>query len=316
MIIINIKTKPLTFISLILSLLSVVACSTKNTTTPNEIAKATKPPTAQETIVLGDISDNPQKKIRRFQPLASYLAANLSQVDRGKVKIAPNIDIMIEWLKSGEVDLYIDSPYPAMLAINNAGAKPILRRWKKGSAEYLSLIFTMSDRNINSLSDLKGKIIAFDDPFSTTGYMLPLAKLLESGLNPLEKSLPNTSVPDNAVGYVFSYEDENSIEWLLSGKVAAAAMDNQSFDKLSAEIKEKAIVLAKTEKIARNLVMVRGDLQPDQIDAISSILLEMDRTAEGKAVLEKFAQTTKFDQFPTKESLNRIQDLYQKAQNK
>ncbi len=316
MIIINIKTKPLTFISLILSLLSVVACSTKNTTTPNEIAKATKPPTAQETIVLGDISDNPQKKIRRFQPLASYLAANLSQVDRGKVKIAPNIDIMIEWLKSGEVDLYIDSPYPAMLAINNAGAKPILRRWKKGSAEYLSLIFTMSDRNINSLSDLKGKIIAFDDPFSTTGYMLPLAKLLESGLNPLEKSLPNTSVPDNAVGYVFSYEDENSIEWLLSGKVAAAAMDNQSFDKLSAEIKEKAIVLAETEKIARNLVMVRGDLPPDQIDAISSILLEMDRTAEGKAVLEKFAQTTKFDQFPTKESLNRIQDLYQKAQNK
>ncbi|MDJ0597024.1 MAG: phosphate/phosphite/phosphonate ABC transporter substrate-binding protein [Pleurocapsa sp. MO_226.B13] len=316
MIIINIKTKPLTFISLILSLLSVVACSTKNTTTQNEIAKATKPPTAQETIVLGDISDNPQKKIRRFQPLASYLAANLSQVDRGKVKIAPNIDTMIEWLKSGEVDLYIDSPYPAMLAINNAGAKPILRRWKKGSAEYYSLIFTMSDRNINSLSDLKGKIIAFDDPFSTTGYMLPLAKLVESGLNPLEKSLPNTLVPDNAVGYVFSYEDENSIEWLLSGKVAAAAMDNQSFDKLSAEIKEKAIVLVETEKIARNLVMVRGDLPPDQIDAISSILLEMDRTAEGKAVLEKFAQTTKFEQFPTTESLNRIQDLYQKAQNK
>ncbi len=312
----NIKNKSLPFISLVLTLLSIVACSPQNTTSQKEIPKQTQPPEAQKTIVLADISNNPQKKIRKFQPLANYLAANLSQFDRGKVKIAPDMDTMIAWLKSGEVDVYIDSPYPAMLAINGAGAKPILRRWKKGVAEYYSLIFTMSDRNITYLSDLKGKTVAFDHPFSTTGYMLPLAKLLESGLNPIEKSLSNTSVSDKEVGYVFSFEDENSIEWLLSGKVAAAAMDDQSFDKLSEEIKEKAIILLETEKIARNLVIVRGDLPPDQIDAISSILLEMDKTAEGKAVLEKFAKTTKFDQFPTTESLNRIQDLYQQTQNK
>ena len=312
MMIINNKTG--TFISVALTLLGMVACSP--TTSQNEIPKPTKPPDAQETIVLADISDNPQKKIRKFQPLANYLAANLSQFDRGKVKIAPDMETMIGWLKSGEVDLYIDSPYPAMLAMNGADAKPILRRWKKGQAEYYSLIFTMSDRNITSLSDLKGKTVAFDHPFSTTGYMLPLAKLLESGLNPREKKSTNSSVSEDVVVYVFSDEDENSIEWLLSGKVAAAAIDNRAFDKMSAEIKEKAIVLGKTDKIARNLVMVREDMPPDQIDAISSILLEMDKTAEGKAVLEKFAQTTKFDKFPTTESLNRIQDLYQKAQNK
>ena len=313
---IMIKNKSLTFISLALTLLGIVACSPQNTTSQNEIPEPTQPPEAQNPIVLADISDNPKKKIRRFQPLANYLAANLSEFDRGKVKIAPDMETIIAWLKSGKVDIYIDSPYPAMLAKNGADAKPILRRWKKGQAEYSSLIFTMSDRNITSLSDLKGKTIAFDDPFSTTGYMLPLAKLVASGLNPLEKSLPTSSVSDDAVGYVFSYEDENSIEWLLSGKVAAAAVDNQSFNRLSAEIKEQAIVLGETEKVARNLVIVRGDLPPEQIEAISSILLEMDQTAEGKTMLEKFGQTTKFDQFSTTENLNRIQDLYQKAHNK
>ena len=313
---IKIKSKTLTVISLALSLLGMVACSPQNSTSQNEIPEANQSSALQKTIVLADISDNPQKKIRRFQPLADYLAANLSEFDRGAVKIAPDMETLIAWLKSGEVDIYVDSPYPAMLAMNSADAKPILRRWKKDQAEYFSLIFTISDRNISSLSDLQGKTIAFEEPFSTTGYMLPLGKLIESGLNPLKQSLPNSSVPENVVGYVFSYEDENSIEWLLSGKVAAAAIDNRNFDKLSPKIKEKVIVLAKTEKIARNLVMVRGDLPPDQIKAISSVLLAMDQTDEGKVVLEKFSRTTKFDQIPTTESLNRIQELYQKTQNK
>ncbi|GAB4532609.1 MAG: phosphate/phosphite/phosphonate ABC transporter substrate-binding protein [Pleurocapsa sp.] len=309
------NNKPITFIILIFTLLGLGACRAKNIASSSETLPATNPPIPQKAIVLGDISDNPRKKIRKFQPLADYLAVHLSRVDRGEVKIAPDMETMIAWLKSGEVDIYIDSPYPAMLAINGANAKPILRRWKKGSAEYYSLIITMSDHNINSLSDLQGKTIAFDHPFSTTGYMLPLAELLKSGLKAVEVKSSTDPVSKDAVSYGFSNEDENSIEWLLSGKVAAAAIDNQIFDKFSPEIKEKVVILAKTEPIARNLVLVRGDLAPEQINAISSILLDMDRTPGGRAVLEQFNQTTKFDQFPTEESLNRIQNLYQQAQN-
>ena len=314
MIIIN--NKSLTFIVFTLILLGIAACTPKNTTSLQENPEPAQASEAKKTIVLADISSNPQKKIRRFQPLANYLAANLSQFDRGKVKIAPDMDTLITWLESDEVDIYIDSPYPAMLAMIGANAKPILRRWKKGQAEYFSLIFTIRDRNVTSVSDLQGKTIAFEDPFSTTGYLLPLAKLLESGLNLVEQNSPISQVSDNAVKYVFSAEDENSIEWLLSGKVAAAAMDNQTFDQLSAEIKEKMIVLAKTEKIARNLVIVRENMSSDEIEAITSILLEMEQTAEGKTVLEKFAQTTKFDKHMISESLDIIQNTYENAHNK
>lgn len=309
------NNKTIIFIILIFTLLGLGACRAKNINPPEENLSVAKPPIPEEKIVLGDISDNPRKKIRKFQPLADYLAAHLSKIDRGEVKIAPDMETMLSWLKSGEVDIYIDSPYPAMLAINGANAKPILRCWKEGSAEYYSLIFTMSDRQINSLSDLKGKTIAFDHPFSTTGYMLPLAELLKSGLKALEVKSSRDPVPKDAVGYTFSNEDENSIEWLLSGEVSAAAMDNEHFDKLSDDIKVKAVILAKTDNITRNLVLVRGDLPPEQINAISSILLDMNQTPEGQGVLEQFNQTTKFDQFPTKESLNRIENLYRQAQN-
>lgn len=302
-------------ISLALSLFAVVACNPTSKISRNDLVKATKPPLAGRTIVLGDISSNPQKKIRKFQPLANYIAANLSEFDRGKVKIAPDMETMIAWLKSGEVDIYIDSPYPAMLAVNGADAKPILRRWKKGSAEYYSLIFTMNDRNIKSLADLKGKTVAFDHPASTTGYMLPLAKILESGLKPTKQNSFNASVSKDEIGYLFSDEDENSIEWLLSKKVAAAAIHNISFEKMSPEIKAKVTVLAETEKVARNIVLANKNLPSEEIASISSLLLEMDKTTEGKTVLETFSRTTKFDNFPTKESLDKIQVLYQKTQN-
>ncbi len=93
-----IKNKTLTFIGLVLTVVGIVACSPKNTTSLNETLESTKPPEARETVVFGDISNNPQKKIRRFQPLVNYLVANSSQFDRGKVKIAPDMETMIAWL--------------------------------------------------------------------------------------------------------------------------------------------------------------------------------------------------------------------------
>ena len=310
-----VKHKTIILVNIILGLLSLVACNYKDSISSGKNARADISSTKEKTIVLGDISNNPQKKIRKFQPLANYLVKNLDEFDRSEVKVAPNMETMISWLESGEVDLYIDSPYPAMLAMKKTGAKPILRRWKKGSAEYHSIIFTMSDRHIDSLADLKGKTIAFDHPASTTGYMLPLVELSRKGLNPVEKKSRNSPVAKDAVGYVFSYEDENNIEWLLSGKVEAAAIDNLYFAKISPEIKDKIVVLTKTESIVRNLVMVNKDMPSEQIDSISKTLLVMNESVEGLEVLKKFSRTTKFDRFTTTKSLDRIHELYQQTQN-
>lgn len=304
----------LTITSLIATLCITVGCRSESPPSLSQAATTTTTANLNQTIVLGDVSDNPRKKIRNFQPLANYLGSHLREFDHGKVKIAPDMETMISWLQSGEVDIYIDSPYPAMMAINNANAKPILRRWKKGTSKSHSLIFTMSDRQINSLADLTGKIVAFDHPTSTTGYMLPLTKLLESGVTPVAVKSASSYIAEDAVGYVFSYEDENSIEWLLSNKVAAVAIDNHSYNKLPVEIKDQTVILGKTEAIARNLVLVNQEMSSAEIKDLTSTLLEMDQTAEGKAVLGKFGRTTKFDNFPFESDLARIQQLYQQVQ--
>src|SRR5687768_11233027 len=64
-----------------------------------EQAAATEEAAAARPIVLGDISDNPARRIQRIQPLADYLATNLADqgFNAGEARIAPDLDTMIQW---------------------------------------------------------------------------------------------------------------------------------------------------------------------------------------------------------------------------
>jgi len=280
--------------------------------TTNPISKT------REIIVLADVSNYPSEKIARLQPLADYLAARLKDygISAGEVKIARDIETISDWLSSARADLYLESLYPAAIAIDRSGAKPILRRWKGGAPEYHALFFVRADRGFTSLTNLAGKKIAFDEPVSTSGYLLPLAYLIENNLNPVEKKYLREGVANNQVGYIFSGDDENVIQWVLRGWVAAGAIDNLSFQAIPVQIRAQLRVLARTESVPRQLLLARSDLDPELVSAIKTILMDMDRTPEGRVLLQKLDKTVKFDEFPegTETALAKMRELYKLVQ--
>ena len=299
-----------------LLVLLAASCSSKSTAPPTP--EAVPIPTVGGTIVVGDISTEPAKKIERFQPFVDYLAIQLDDVDIGvgEVKIAPDMETMAKWLAAGEVDVYFDSPYPAMIVKELSGAQPILRRWKKGVEAYHTIIFTRSDSEVETLDDLKGQIIAFEEPFSTSGYMLPLSYLIEKGLHLVEKQSTESSIAANAIGYVFSLDDENTIQWALAGRVAAAAVGAPDFLAIPQETRQQLTILAETEPLPRNLVMLSPTLTAEEVAAVKSTLLAMDESEEGQAILKVFEGTTQFDDFPdgAEQTLSRMRELYELAQ--
>lgn len=300
--------------------LSVVTLIVGCTQTPptSWVTTPTPTPTNTKAIVIGDVTNQPANKIAQYQPLADYLAARLSKfgIGVGEVKVAPDVGTMAEFLKSGQVDIYFDSPYPAMIAINKSGSQAILRRWKEGDASYHTVIFAMKDHGIKDPKDLQGKMMAFDDVSSTTGFVLPFVYLKEAGLNLKGKDSPTDEVASDEVGYVFSKDDQNNIQWVISGKVDAGAVDNQSYLEIPEESRNAMVILGETEEVARHAVLVRSGLPPEQVEAIKQILLDMDQTPEGKAVLEQFEETAKFDTFPTQKDIARMQQLYEQVQNR
>ncbi len=295
----------------------VVGCTQTPPTSTSTEPTATPIPTGKA-IVIGDVTNQPAKKITRYQPLADYLAANLAAegIGVGEVKVAPDVQTMAEFLKAGEVDIYFDSPYPAMIASNISGAKPILRRWKGGDAMYHTVIFAMKDSGIQTLMDLSGKMMAFDDVTSTSGFVLPYVHLKEAGLKLVEKSSPTDQVAADQVGYVFSKDDQNNIQWVISGKVDAAAVDHQSYLDIPEESRTAMTILAETEDVARHVVLVRPGLSPELVEALKKVMVNMDETEEGKAVLKTFEDTAQFDAFPTDQDIARMQQLYEQVQNR
>jgi phosphonate transport system substrate-binding protein len=131
-------------------------------------------PAAAETLRIGSIADEYVAEVSRFLPLTSYLQPRLKPLgyDQVEIVITNSMEQMGEQLAAGEIDLFIDSPYPAIVVSDHSGSQMVLRRWKKGVEQYRSVIFVRADSPYQQIGDLKGQRIAFEEPFSTASYFL------------------------------------------------------------------------------------------------------------------------------------------------
>jgi len=257
-------------------------------------------PSETRAIVLGDISDDPAEVIEGSQPLADYLAGQLGEygITEGQVRVVSSTNEMIELLAKGEVDLYFDSTYPATLISDKSDSRIILRRWRFGVEEYQGVIFASVASGITSIDGLPGHIVAMDAPYSTSGFLLPSVHLLENGLTLAGKQNYGDPVADNEIGFVFSYDDENTLQWVLSGLTDAGVTDDYNFDvAFPEEARSQLVELARTEFTPRQVVVMRSGLDAELAQAIVRVLTTMHETEAGAAALDPF-QTSKFDEFP------------------
>lgn len=256
-----------------------------------------------KTISLGVVSEISRSNVEdNFRDFARYVARKLSGSSpvEGRVVVAPTPFQLAKLLGQKNVDFYLESPYPTYVVnyVHGAG-KLLLRRWKGGVAEYHSLIFAKRDSGIKSVEDLRGHTIVFEDPSSTSGYLLPRFFLARAGLKLIERKArfdPHASKRE--VRYVFAYSQDRVVEWVLEKKVQAGAFSNDDFATLHAEKKAEIAVLAHTERLPRHLVSVRNDLAPALAGRIEKILLAMHEDEEGREILSRTDGTTKFDLLP------------------
>ena len=255
-----------------------------------------------KTITLGIVSPTNQKQIEEhFRAFTLYVAKKLSAAPpiEGRVVVAPTQSGLANLMIERKVDFYMESPYPTYLINNVYGAgKLLLRRWKGGMAEYYAVVFTSKGGEIKRLEDLRGKIIAFEDPGSTSGHFLPKFLLSRKGFKLSEKTKIEPNVPAGEIGYIFAYSQKKLADLVLTKQVAAGAFSNDDYATLDEKKKSEITILAETDRLPRHLVSVRKDLPPGLADRLEKILLSMDKDPEGRRILKKTDGTTKFDALP------------------
>ncbi len=139
-------------------------------------------------LVIGKVSVNPKKHYRYLKPIADYAVSRMGDLGytRAKVLMAKNNRQMIRYLRRGIVDWVTETPFSSMILKDKAGAELLVRKWKKGVPEYHTVFFTRSDSGIETLADLKGRTIAFEDSGSTTAFYIPAETLIGQGLELVE----------------------------------------------------------------------------------------------------------------------------------
>ncbi|MBI2365658.1 MAG: phosphate/phosphite/phosphonate ABC transporter substrate-binding protein [Deltaproteobacteria bacterium] len=266
-----------------------------------------KPITA--TITLGIVAETHQKEIEeRFRDFVRYVARKISPATalEGKVVVTATLPDLAKLLDQGTADFYMESPYPTYVVNNVHGAGTLLlRRWKSGMADYRSLIFTHRNSGIQRLDGLRGKMLVFEDPESSSGYFLPKLFLQRNGFKLTEKPALDANVGAAEVGFVFARTQENLVDLVLTKRVAAGAFSNDDHAALDEKKRNDILVLAQTELLPRHLLSVRKDMPLGLVGRLEKTLLAMHEDAEGRKILQNTDATTKFDSLPGGEAVMR-----------
>jgi phosphonate transport system substrate-binding protein len=148
-----------------------------------------------------------------------------------------------------------------------------------GLSTYRGQINVRADSGIESLADLKGKVMCWVDPNSTSGYIIPSIMLKANGIDP-DTDFAKT---------VEAGSHNNVITQVYNGECDAGASYDDARSSVEddiADVKEKVIILAYTTDIPNDSVSFAKDLPADMRDKIVNALLEIAASDEGVEALE------------------------------
>jgi phosphate/phosphite/phosphonate ABC transporter binding protein len=150
----------------------------------------------------------------------------------------------------------------------------------KGHTYYRSYIVVSKDSNARSLEDLQGRIFAYADPLSLTGYLYPTARI-----NQLGYQKKNFFKQD-----FFTESHDKSIEAVATGVADGAAVDSLIFDALVAARNPSAIKLKVIEmsgEFGMPPVVVSPNIDQKLRADLQQVLLNMAKDPIGQNVLKK-----------------------------
>ena len=118
--------------------------------------------------------ENEKDRIARYTPFEAYLERELG-VDV-EIFTAGAYDGVIQAMAADQIEFAFlgSSSYAAAYTATEGGVEPLVTRLSiDGSSCYYSVVVTRCVDGYTSLQDLEGKVLAFADPDSTSGYAVP-----------------------------------------------------------------------------------------------------------------------------------------------
>lgn len=209
-----------------------------------------------------------------------------------EVSIPQSYIAVVEAFGTDRVDVAALNTYGYYLAHSKYKAQAKLTVLRHGAGTYQSQFIVRKGSAIKSLADLKGKKMAFVDPSSASGYLLPLKMLRDQAID-----LGET---------VFAMKHDNVVSMVYNGQVEAGAtfytpphegkMEDARRLVLTQypDVEDKVQILQLSTAIPNDPIVVREGLPEALKQTIVNAFIKYVKTEDGKAAFKAIYGTDDF----------------------
>ncbi len=206
------------------------------------------------------------------------------------IRIPQSYIAVVEAFGSKQADVAVLNTFGYFLANEKYGVEARLTVLRFGQSTYRAQFLVRDDDKIKDIKDLEGKKVAFVDPASASGYLLPMKLLKDMGIK-----LGET---------IFAMKHDNVVAMIYQGQVDAGATfysppeDGQIQDARRLvktqfpDVEKKIKILRLTEDIPNDPIAFRKDMPEEMKVSIVEAFLKFVATKEGKESFKKLYSVT------------------------
>lgn len=185
-----------------------------------------------------------------------------------------------EMIKENKIDMAFVCSGPYVSGKKEFGMEIIAVPLCHGEKVYYSYFIVPKEGGVRSFDELRGKIFAFADPLSNTGYMVPVYYLAR-----------RNETPESFFGKTFfTHSHDRSIEAVAYGLADGAAVDSLIYDFMKVnkpELTGKTTVIEKSAPYGIPPVVVSPAMDPEMKEKLKKVFLSIHENQRGKAILAK-----------------------------
>lgn len=183
-----------------------------------------------------------------------------------------------EAMCAGQAQIGWLNTFNYVLANEQCGVDAALATSRFGTTTYAGQIVVRADSGITTLEDLRGKVMCWVDPASTSGYIIPRIMLAANGIDP-DADFSQT---------IEAGSHNNVVTQVYNGDCDAGATFSDARTGIEEEfpdVLEQVVVLATTSDIPNDSVSFISDFPAEMRTQIVDALLEISASPEGQEAL-------------------------------
>ena len=226
-------------------------------------------PHGDEPILFGIAPQQEPEKVRAmWAPFFRYLEKEVGHPFA--FETASSIEEFQKRVLEGRYDIWWGNPLTYVQVSKRLGYQAIAR----DTTRIAGLLVVLKEDGPKSPKELQGKKVAYSAPDAIGGTLLVQALIARAGVAP------------DQVETIYTGSHDAVYKAVLEGKAAAGGGVPRSFNALSAEQREKLVVLAKTEEVAPQPFAVHPRLYRSVVAKIQRAMIKLNWAPEGKDILQ------------------------------